>query len=129
MKLTSTLFLLAAGTVALGAQANEHLKSLSANGITKEIPAGTDFYHHVNKKWQDANPLTDEYSRYGQFNILSDSSNNRVRRIVTGLAATNPQPGTNAYKIAALYEGLRKAQSARSQTYSGRSEKNRIGKT
>ncbi len=104
MKLTSTLFLLAAGTVALGAQANEHLKSLSANGITKEIPAGTDFYHHVNKKWQDANPLTDEYSRYGQFNILSDSSNNRVRRIVTGLAATNPQPGTNAYKIAALYE-------------------------
>ncbi len=104
MKLTSTLFLLAAGTVALGAQANEHLKSLSANGITKEIPAGTDFYHHVNKKWQYANPLTDEYSRYGQFNILSDSSNNRVRRIVTGLAATNPQPGTNAYKIAALYE-------------------------
>lgn len=38
------------------------------------------------------------------FNILNDSSNNRVRRIVTGLAATNPKPGTNAYKIASLYE-------------------------
>ncbi len=52
----------------------------------------------------EANPLTDEYSRYGMFNILNDSSNNRVRRIVTGLAATNPKPGTNAYKIASLYE-------------------------
>ena len=104
MKLSSMLCLLAAGAFTFSAAAEEHLKSLNAQGITKEIPAGTDFYHHVNKKWMDANPLSDEYSRYGQFNILSDSSNNRVRRIVTGLAATNPKPGTNAYKIANLYE-------------------------
>lgn len=104
MKLSISLCLAAASLVSFGAAAQEHLKSLNANGISNEIPAGSDFYHHVNKKWQQANPLTDEYSRYGQFNILNDSSNNRVRRIVTGLAATNPQPGTNAYKIATLYE-------------------------
>ncbi len=104
MKLSYALCLAAAGAFALSAQAEEHLKSLNPQGISKEIPAGTDFYHHVNKKWMEANPLTDEYSRYGMFNILNDSSNNRVRRIVTGLAATNPKPGTNAYKIASLYE-------------------------
>ena len=104
MKLSDALCLAAAGAFALSAQAEEHLKSLNPQGISKEIPAGTDFYHHVNKKWMEANPLTDEYSRYGMFNILNDSSNNRVRRIVTGLAATNPKPGTNAYKIASLYE-------------------------
>lgn len=49
-------------------------------------------------------PLTAEYARYGQFNILNDSSNNRIKRIVTNLSKTNPQKGTNAYKIAALYE-------------------------
>ncbi len=104
MKLSYALCLAAAGAFALSAQAEEHLKSLNPQGISKEIPAGADFYHHVNKKWMEANPLTDEYSRYGMFNILNDSSNNRVRRIVTGLAATNPKPGTNAYKIASLYE-------------------------
>lgn len=104
MKLSYALCLAAVGAFALSAQAEEHLKSLNPQGISKEIPAGTDFYHHVNKKWMEANPLTDEYSRYGMFNILNDSSNNRVRRIVTGLAATNPKPGTNAYKIASLYE-------------------------
>lgn len=104
MKHSLALALAAAGIFALGASAQEHLKSLDPNGISKEIPAGSDFYHHVNKKWQEKNALTDEHARYGQFNILSDSSDNRVRRIVTGLAATNPQPGTNAFKIATLYE-------------------------
>ena len=84
--------------------AQEHLKSLNASGIDKTTPASKDFYQHVNKGWMESNPLTPEYSRYGQFNILSDSSNNRVRRIVTNLSKTNPKKGTNAYKIAALYE-------------------------
>lgn len=104
MRLRYALCMAAVGAFAFSVQSKEHLKSLDPQGISKEIPAGTDFYHHVNKKWMEANPLTDEYSRYGMFNILNDSSNNRVRRIVTGLAATNPKPGTNAYKIAALYE-------------------------
>ncbi len=86
------------------ALAQEHTKSLDVKGINHSIPAKTDFYHHVNTKWQEDHPLTAEYSRYGQFNILNDSSNNRIQRIVTGLAATNPKPGTNAYKIATIYE-------------------------
>ena len=82
----------------------EHLKSLNKAGIDASISPKEDFYHHVNKGWMDSHPLTGEYARYGQFNILNDSSNNRVRRIVTGLAAKNPKKGTNAYKIANLYE-------------------------
>ncbi len=104
MKLSHSLCLLAATAFAFGATAQEHMKSLNPQELSPEIPAGSDFYHYVNKKWQEANPLTDEYSRYGKFNILNDSSNNRVRRIVSGLAATNPEPGTNAFKIATLYE-------------------------
>lgn len=88
-----------------GAKAGkEHLKSLSKEGLSDNISPKADFYHHVNRKWMDSHPLTGEYSRYGQFNILNDSSNNRVRRIVTGLAAKNPEKGTNAFKIATLYE-------------------------
>ena len=102
MKLRNLLLLLAASAT-IGMQA-EHLKSLDARGIDPNTPASADFYQHVNKGWMDSHPLTPEYSRYGAFNILNDSSNNRVRRIVTGLAATNPKAGTNAQKIATLYE-------------------------
>lgn len=52
----------------------------------------------------ESHPLTPEYASYGQYKILSDSGNNRVRRIVTNLAKTNTKKGTTAYKIAALYE-------------------------
>ncbi len=105
MKTIKTSFIIASLCLsALGIQAQEHLKSLDANGIDNTILAKTDFYRHVNSKWMKSHPLTAEYSRYGQFNILNDSSNNRVKRIVTGLAAKNPQKGSNAYKIATLYE-------------------------
>lgn len=82
----------------------EHTKSLDVKGLDKAVSPKTDFYTHVNGKWMNDHPLTAEYSRYGQFNILNDSSEHRVRRIVTGLSATNPEKGTNAYKIATIYE-------------------------
>lgn len=88
----------------LEASAKEHLKSLDGKGINKEVAAKEDFYRHVNQHWMDSNPLSPEYSRYGQFNILDDSSKNRVRRIVSNIASTNPAKGSVGYKIAALYE-------------------------
>ncbi len=87
-----------------GVAAQEHLKSLDGKGLDNNVSPKKDFYTHVNDKWMKNHPLTPEYSRYGQFNILTDSSNNRVRRIVTGLAAKKPAPGTDAFKIATIYE-------------------------
>ena len=84
--------------------AQEHLKSLNGAGLSNEVKPGEDFYLYVNQSWIDANPLTPEYSRYGQFNVLTDSSNNRVKKIVTNLSKTNPPKGTNAFLIATLYE-------------------------
>lgn len=88
----------------LGAGAQEHLKSLNGQGLNQNVAPGEDFYLYVNQDWMNKNPLTAEYSRYGQFNVLNDSSNNRVKNIVTNLAKTNPQKGTNAFLIATLYE-------------------------
>lgn len=92
----------ASSVIALSAQ--EHLKSLDPSGFDADTPVSKDFYRHVNKGWMESHPLTPEYASYGQYKILSDSGNNRVRRIVTNLAKTNPEKGTTAYKIAALYE-------------------------
>ncbi len=88
---------------ASAASAQEHLKSLDKQQIDNSIPAGTDFYRHVNAKWQKANPLTPEHSRYGKFNVLSDTSEQRVKDIVLNLGNQNPKPGTVAFKVSTIY--------------------------
>lgn len=90
-------------SASMGAAAQEHLHSLDASQLEPTIAPGTDFYHHVNKRWQDANPLTAEHARYGKFNVLSDTSEVRVKNLVLGLAETNPQPGTVAFKVSTIY--------------------------
>lgn len=90
-------------TIPSGVVAAEHLKSLNPADFDKSTPAGSDFYMYVNKGWMDANPLTPEHARYGKFNILSDSSEARVKNIVLGLQSANPQPGTVAFKVATIY--------------------------
>lgn len=97
------LYAAALAGISMGAYA-EHLKSLNAEYLDPTVAPGTDFFQHVNAGWMESHPLTPEYARYGQFNILNDSSNNRIRRIVTGLSAKNPEKGTVAYKVANLYE-------------------------
>ncbi|MBD5283721.1 MAG: M13 family metallopeptidase [Bacteroides sp.] len=104
MKALYSILLAGAALTVVGAQAEEHLYSLDPTGIDKSVDPGKDFYTHVNRGWMENHPLSPAYSRYGQFNVLNDSSNNRVRRIVSGLQATNPAAGTNAYKVATLYE-------------------------
>ena len=104
MSLLKPAILLACASLALGATAKEHLKSLNGEAIDRQVAPGADFYGHVNNDWMKSHPLTPEYARYGQFNVLTDSSNNRVKRIVAGLADTNPAPGTLAYKVAGIYE-------------------------
>ncbi len=95
---------IAAASVLASCSSNqEHLKSLNKEYITDSIAPGSDFFAHVNRGWQIANPLTDEYSRYGQFNKLADEAQKRVKDIVTGLAEQNPEPGTVAFKVATLY--------------------------
>ena len=102
MKKLLILALGLATAVSMGAQ--EHLKSLDAKGLDPKVSPKTDFYRHVNDKWMEEHPLTPEYSRYGQFNILNDSSEHRVQRLVMGLADTKPDKGSNAYKIASIYQ-------------------------
>ncbi len=104
MKLFKPVMAFAALAIASGvASGAEHLKSVNPAYIDNSIPAGDDFYMHVNKGWMESHPLTAEYARYGVFNILADSAEAKVKDIVLNLGATNPEPGTNAYKIWTLY--------------------------
>lgn len=62
-----------------------------------------DFYEYACGGWMKANPLTDEYSRYGIFNELGELNRKQVLDLVEGLQSQNPAAGTNARKVADLY--------------------------
>ncbi len=78
-------------------------KSLDTTSIDETIAVGDDFYGHVNKGWQEAHPLTAEHARYGQFNVLDEQNQERVKEIVTSLAETNPEEGSVAFKVSTIY--------------------------
>ena len=90
---------LTATTVA-GAAAEEHLHSLDATQIDNTIAPGTDFYGYVNKKWQQANPLTPEHARYGMFDLLRENAKTQLRQLPSRPTSSALRPlRTTRWKI------------------------------
>ena len=68
------------------------------------VSAGTEFFRYACGGWNDAHPLTAEYSRYGTFDELFENSQKQLRELIEGLAAQkNNQAGSAAQKIGDLY--------------------------
>ena len=68
------------------------------------VSAGTDFFRYACGGWNDAHPLTAEYSRYGTFDELFENSQKQLRELIEGLAAQkNNQAGSAAQKSGDLY--------------------------
>lgn len=74
-------------------------KKMSA-GIKTEnmdttVKAGDDFYRYANGGWCDANPIPDDYTRFGAFEVLRNTNLERTREIAE---SDNGKIGT-LYKI------------------------------
>ncbi len=78
-------------------------KGVDRANLDESVAPGTDFYDYACGGWMKANPLSDEYSRYGTFDQLGELNRQQVRDLITGLEASAPAAGTNARKIADLY--------------------------
>ena len=99
------IFICTALAVSLGAcTTNETMETkLMANLDTTQDP-GTDFFRYATGGWQDANPLTDEYARYGQFDALREKNREQLKELVLEQAAKESEPGSNAQKVGDLYK-------------------------
>ncbi len=66
--------------------------------------AGDDFYRYACGGWIDSNPLKPEYSRFGTFDQLRETSQEQVKGLIEELSAKENAPGSIPQKIGDLYK-------------------------
>lgn len=49
--------------------------------LSAAIRPGDNFYEYVTREWRNRNPIPDDYSRYGTWEILNNTNQERVRQI------------------------------------------------
>ncbi|KGO02285.1 peptidase M13 [Porphyromonas gulae] len=81
----------------------EPVPAIDLSAMDTSVRPQDDFYRYCNGNWMKNNSLKPAYSRYGSFDILRDSTLERVHLIVDNLAAGQYEVGTNEYRIATLY--------------------------
>ena len=52
---------------------------------------GTSFYQYACGGWIESHPLTDEYSRFGSFDMLHEKSREQLKELIAELAAKKEQ--------------------------------------
>lgn len=73
-----------------------------ANLDTTALP-GADFYQFACGGWMKNHPLTDEYARFGSFDLLAENNRAQLKGLIEELAGKTSEPGSVAQKIGDLY--------------------------
>ena len=107
MKVTKYLPILAVCLMTTGCNSKKEAVLTSgidlANLDTTAMP-GTSFYQYACGGWVKDHPLTDEYSRFGSFDMLHEKSREQLKELIAELAAKKDNaPGSAAQKVGDLY--------------------------
>ena len=78
-------------------------RGIEITNMDTSAVAGDDFYQYATGGWQKANPIPDEYSRYGTFDKLRENNQKQVQGLIEELGSEDHQQGTNAQKVGDLY--------------------------
>lgn len=68
-----------------------------------KLKPGNDFYQYAAGRWMDAHPLTPQYSRYSQFEALTEANREKIKTLILNYAEAQNAPGSIEQKIGSLY--------------------------
>jgi len=99
------LLLMTSLTLSFSMQAadNASTNGLNLSNLDTSVKPGTDFYRFATGGWCDANPIPDEFSRYGSFDKLRDENQRQIRELIVELGASRHEKGSSAQKIGDLF--------------------------
>lgn len=78
-------------------------KSLDLTDLDTSVSPATDFDNYANGGWKKRFPIPAEKSRFGTFDLLADTGEVQVQKLVTDIATKKQEPGTVGQKIADFY--------------------------
>ncbi|MDE7103124.1 MAG: M13 family metallopeptidase [Bacteroidales bacterium] len=86
-----------------GTGCKQSRQSLDLTNLDTSVDPKQDFYQYACGGWMEKNPLPGEYSRYGAFDQLRETSQNQLQTLITDLAANVDKETGTAKKIGMLY--------------------------
>lgn len=93
-------------TIAAGCESKK--EAVMASGIDlgnldTTVVRGADFFQYACGGWMKKHPLTDEYSRFGSFDMLAENNREQLKGLIAEIARQENEKGTVAQKIADIY--------------------------
>ncbi|MFR9166967.1 MAG: M13 family metallopeptidase [Dysgonomonas sp.] len=79
-------------------------KGLDIANLDTTVAPGTDFFLYSTGGWAKANPIPDEYGRYGSFDQLRENNQEQIKNLIIELGKTEHEQGSSAQKIGDLYK-------------------------
>lgn len=78
-------------------------QGLNISDMDTTVSPGESFYQYATGGWQKANPIPDEYARYGSFDKLREENQHQIQALIQELSGQDYENGTNAQKVGDLY--------------------------
>ena len=104
MRLTKYLPILAICAMTTGCNTGKHTNSgIDFANLDTTAVASADFYQYACGGWMKNHPLTDEYSRFGSFDMLRENNRLQLQGLIEELAAAQHPQGSIAQKVGGLY--------------------------
>jgi putative endopeptidase len=82
---------------------NEVKPDFTDNTMDMSVNPGENFYLYANGTWKQNNPLPEDKSRYGSFDVLREKARKDVNNLLSDVVSKTHKLGTPAQKISDLY--------------------------
>ncbi len=79
---------------------------IAVANMDRSVKPGDDFYQYANGAWIKRTEIPPDRGRYGFFSILAELSEKRTAALIEETAKSNAPAGSNARKIADLYNSF-----------------------
>jgi putative endopeptidase len=79
-------------------------KAIDVKNLDLSVSPGDDFNQYANGGWMANNPIPDDKSRHGSFDLLMDENEKQLRELVDELSVSSFEKGSVNDKIATFYK-------------------------
>ena len=78
--------------------------ALDLTNLDTTVAPGQDFYRYATHGWQVKNPLRPEFSRFGSFDVISETTQEQLNELFSSMATMKTEKGSIDQKISDLYK-------------------------